>query len=130
MFTCATVVLVFVALVRHIAPPDAVFVAASVVLGVAGIVSPAEVFSGFVNPGVLTIVALFIVAAAVRETGALDTIGTIVDLECIPGLIPLSDQSHEARAAERRDKILCEVVISNTSPLLGKNIREGDVRAT
>jgi len=47
----------------------------SLLVGIAGVITPAEVFSGFVNPGTLTIAALFVVAAAMRETGALDTVG-------------------------------------------------------
>ncbi len=57
-------------------------------------------------------------------------VGTIVDLERIPGLVPVADEGYEMRAAERRGKSLCEAVISTTSPLVGKTIREGDFRAT
>ena len=39
------------------------------------IITPEQAFSGFSNPGVLTIAALFVVAAALRETGVLNYIG-------------------------------------------------------
>lgn len=57
-------------------------------------------------------------------------VSTIVDLERIPGLVPVADEGYEQRAAERRNKMMCEAVVSATSPLVGKNIREADFRAT
>ena len=62
-------------LVRKWGPPDYILMGGSLLVGVAEVITPAEVFSGFVNPGTLTIAALFIVAAGMRETGALDTVG-------------------------------------------------------
>jgi len=56
-------------------------------------------------------------------------VSTIVDLERIPGLVPAADISYEAETAKRRDRLLCEAVISSTSPLIGKNIREANFRA-
>lgn len=75
-FTLAVVALVFIALVRNVGSPDVIVLGGSVLVGLAGIVTPAEVVSGFANPSVLTIGALFVVAAGMRETGALDRIGT------------------------------------------------------
>lgn len=46
--------------------------AAVVVLAVAGILKPGEAFGGFANSAVIMVGALFIVAAALRETGALE----------------------------------------------------------
>ena len=73
--TLATIALVFVGLVRNMGPPDALLLGGTVILGLTGVITPEEAFSGFINPGVLTIAALFVVAAAMRETGALDAIG-------------------------------------------------------
>jgi di/tricarboxylate transporter len=73
--TLGLVALVFASLTRNWAPPDATFLAASVIAGLLGIITPGEAFSGFINEGVITIGALFVVAAALRETGALDTVG-------------------------------------------------------
>ena len=74
-YSLAVVGLVFVALVRNIGPPDVILLGGTVLVGLARVITPEEAFSGFVNPGVLTIAALFVVAAAMRETGALDSIG-------------------------------------------------------
>ncbi|MCP4643639.1 MAG: SLC13 family permease [bacterium] len=56
-------------------------------------------------------------------------IGTIVDLERIPGLVPSADQGYETQAALRRGRVLCEAVVSGTSPCVGKTIRDADFRA-
>jgi di/tricarboxylate transporter len=68
-------VVLFIALVRNIAPPDVLFLSATAFLAVCGIITPAQAFSGFSNPGVLTVAALFVVAAGLRETGVLDHLG-------------------------------------------------------
>ncbi|MFA6239676.1 MAG: SLC13 family permease [Candidatus Hydrogenedentales bacterium] len=56
-------------------------------------------------------------------------VNTIVDLERIPGLVPVADEGYEARAAARRGNVLCEAVISSKSPLVGKSIRDANFRA-
>ncbi|HOB73671.1 MAG TPA: SLC13 family permease [Phycisphaerae bacterium] len=56
-------------------------------------------------------------------------VSTIVDLERIPGLIPAVDDGYETKAADRRNRRLCEAVISSTSPLIGKSIRDAEFRA-
>lgn len=71
-YTLAVVVLALAAMVRQIAAPDLVLMAALFSLAVVGILTPGETFEGFSNPAVATIGALFIVSAALRETGALD----------------------------------------------------------
>ncbi len=73
--TLAVVAGVFIVLVRSIASPDMVMLSAVVFLGVVGVLSPEEVFGGLVNPGVIAIGALFVVAAGMSETGALDVVG-------------------------------------------------------
>lgn len=50
-------------------PADAVFLTMLTILFVAGIVTPAEALVGFSNEGMLTVGALYIVAAGLRETG-------------------------------------------------------------
>ncbi len=74
-FVIGIVLVVFLLLSRTPAPPDFVLMGATVLTGLVGIITPEDVFSGFVNPGVLTIAALFVVASAMRETGALDSFG-------------------------------------------------------
>ncbi len=50
-------------------PPDVVFLTVLTLLFISGIVTPAEALVGFSNEGMLTIGALYIVAAGMRETG-------------------------------------------------------------
>ncbi len=71
-FTLAIVVLALVAMMREIAAPDLVMMAALMLLAVTGVLTPKESFSGFANPVVPAVGALFIISAGLRETGALD----------------------------------------------------------
>jgi di/tricarboxylate transporter len=71
-FTVAVVLLALAGMSREIAKPDLILMAALISLGVAGILSPSELFAGFANPVVPAIGALFAVSAALRQTGALD----------------------------------------------------------
>ncbi|MEE2739663.1 MAG: SLC13 family permease [Planctomycetota bacterium] len=73
--TLGVTVLIVCALIKNWAPADAVFLGATVLLAALKIITPEQAFSGFSNPGVLTIAALFVVAAALRETGVLNYIG-------------------------------------------------------
>ncbi len=77
-FTLVVVGLVFAAMLRGLQTPDMTLLAGAVVLAVAGVISPEQLVRGFSNPGMLTIAALFVVAAALRETGALDGVGRVV----------------------------------------------------
>lgn len=77
-YVLGILLIVTVALVRNWGPADAVLFGASLLAGLAQIISVEQVFSGFVNRGTLTIAALFIVAAAMRTTGALDSVANIV----------------------------------------------------
>jgi di/tricarboxylate transporter len=56
-------------------------------------------------------------------------VSTIVDLEKIPGLVPAADATYEVSPAKAHGRILCEAVISPTSPLVGEDIRNADFRA-
>jgi di/tricarboxylate transporter len=56
-------------------------------------------------------------------------VGTIVDLEKIPGLVPAADASYEVTPDPQRGRQLCEAVISPSSPLLGESVREIDFRS-
>ena len=73
--TLAVIAIVCGILVRGIAPPDMVLWGGVVVVAVAGIVTPAQAIGGFASESVLTIAALFVIAAGMRETGALDLLG-------------------------------------------------------
>ncbi len=56
--------------------PDLVFVAGLTLLLALGIVDTKEAFSGFANTGMLTVAVMYIIAAGLRETGALHAIVT------------------------------------------------------
>ncbi|MFM8702529.1 MAG: SLC13 family permease, partial [Planctomycetia bacterium] len=51
--------------------PDMAMIGGVVVLLAAGVLAPDEAFKGMANEGMLTVAALFVVAAAVERTGAL-----------------------------------------------------------
>lgn len=73
-FTAAVVVALFALLAFTRAAPDLVFVAAVVLLLAIGIVDPAQALAGFSNQGVITVGALYVVVAGVRETGGVQWI--------------------------------------------------------
>lgn len=54
--------------------PDMILMSALVLLLTTGVLTPNEAFSGFANTGLMTIVALYVVAAGLRETGAIQCI--------------------------------------------------------
>jgi di/tricarboxylate transporter len=70
--TLGVIVLALILMVREVAPPDLVLMAALITLGLTGILTPRETFSGFANPVVAVVGVLFMLSAALRETGALD----------------------------------------------------------
>lgn len=73
--TLAVVAVLFGAMVKNLGPPDVMFVGASSLFALLGIISPKEAFAGFSNSGMLTVALLFVIVAALRETGVLDYVG-------------------------------------------------------
>lgn len=71
-FTIGVIVLVIAAMVRGVAAPDLIMMGGLFSLALAGVLTPEETFSGFANPAMATVAALFILSAAMRETGALE----------------------------------------------------------
>jgi di/tricarboxylate transporter len=69
--TLAVVVGMFVAMVRGLAHPAAAIVSAVVVLLAAGVIDERQAFSGFSNAAPITVAALYVLARAVEDTGAL-----------------------------------------------------------
>jgi di/tricarboxylate transporter len=72
-FTLAVLVLMVGALAREVASPDLIILAGLFALAAAGVLTPAETFSGFANPAVAAVGALFIVSAGLRQTGVLES---------------------------------------------------------
>lgn len=73
-FTLGVVGLIFVLLAITPLPPDVILVAGVVLLLLTGILTPNEALSGMSNEGMITVGVLFIVGAAVRETGGVEWI--------------------------------------------------------
>jgi len=77
-FTLGVILVVLLAMIRGIASPDLVMLAGLMSLGAFGILTPEETFVGFANPAMATVAALFVLSAAMRETGALElTLGRL-----------------------------------------------------
>lgn len=70
-FTLVVLVATAAAMIRDVLPPTGAILGAVVALLLAGIVTPQEALSGFSNPAPLTVAALYIVARAAEQTGAL-----------------------------------------------------------
>ncbi len=73
-FTLGVLALMVVGLIREIAGPDLLVMAGLFTLATAGILTPAETFSGFANPALATVGALFVVSAGLRSTGAIESV--------------------------------------------------------
>lgn len=69
--TLLTVFGTLVLLMSNRLPADMVMMAALVTVVVSGVISPSEALVGFANTGLMTVAALYVVAAALRDTGAI-----------------------------------------------------------
>ena len=72
--TLAVVALVLNLLIFTRISPDAILLGGLILLLTTRILTPAEAFSGFANPGMITVGVLFVVSAALRETGVINLI--------------------------------------------------------
>jgi len=68
-FTLGILITMIVGLVRFEHAADVIFLGALALLGLAGVITPREALAGFSNEGMLTVAALFVVAAGLVETG-------------------------------------------------------------
>ncbi len=75
-FTLSVVALVFVLLIFSSLTPDVILIGAVVILLLTGVIDANQALSGLSNEGMVTIAVLFVVGAAVRETGAVDFIAS------------------------------------------------------
>lgn len=73
-FTLLTLLFVLGVLVFTRVTADLVLMAALSLLLISGVVSPGGALAGFSNPGVITIATLYVVAAGLKETGAVQWI--------------------------------------------------------
>ena len=74
VITLVTVVAVLGTLALTRIAPDIILMGAMGFLIVSGILSPGEALVGFSNPGVMTIAVLYVLAAGLKETGAIQWI--------------------------------------------------------
>ncbi len=74
LVTLLTLAAVLGALVITRVSADLVLMAAMAFLLITGILGPAQALAGFANPGVITIATLYVVAAGLKETGAVQWI--------------------------------------------------------
>ncbi|HUF31651.1 MAG TPA: SLC13 family permease [Acidimicrobiales bacterium] len=70
--TLAVVMVTLMVLVTERVPPAATILGATTALFVIGVTDASQAFSGFSNPAPITVAALYVVAAAVEATGALE----------------------------------------------------------
>lgn len=70
--------LTIIALIFELAALEVVMLTALTLLMLLGVLTPAQALSGFASPAVLTIGALFVVAAGVRKTGMLQVVADAV----------------------------------------------------
>jgi di/tricarboxylate transporter len=75
LIVAATIVL---SMLLNLGPPDVLFLAGAAILALAGVLTPQEAFSGFANEGMLTVGLMFVIAAALQETGVLEYLGNHV----------------------------------------------------
>ncbi len=69
----------------------------------------------------------------IREGDVLVFVGaleSIVDLQQIKGLTPMTGSAGQEHTIPRHSAVLFEAVVSNASPLIGRSIREGAFRTT
>jgi di/tricarboxylate transporter len=76
--TLAVVAMMFVVLARELVSADVTIWGALTVLWVFGVVDESEALAGFSNSQVITVGMLFIVSAALRDTGALAIFTTLI----------------------------------------------------
>ena len=72
VMTLTVIAVMVVGLIRYPQAIDIIFLGAVGIFALVGIITPEQAFAGFANEAVLTIGALFVVAAGVVETGLLN----------------------------------------------------------
>jgi di/tricarboxylate transporter len=74
-FTLCVSLVIVGSLLLNLGPPDFIFLFGAALLALVGVITPKEAFAGFANEGMLTVGLMFVVAAALQETGVLDYFG-------------------------------------------------------
>ena len=76
--TLAVLAIAMVALLTERLSPDLVALLVVVTLGVTGVLTPQETFSGFSQSAVITILAIFILAEGLRRAGVAERVGDLI----------------------------------------------------
>tara|TARA_R110002096_G_scaffold29388_4_gene88412 strand:- start:4050 stop:5825 length:1776 start_codon:yes stop_codon:yes gene_type:complete len=71
LFTLAVVIGVLVALASNRVPAEIAMMAAMVAVLIGGVIDTGQALAGFSNAGMMTVAVLYVVAAALRDTGAI-----------------------------------------------------------
>lgn len=74
VFTLVLLVVVLGSLIITRVSADLILMGALILLVITGVLSPSSALAGFANPGVITIATLYVVAAGLKETGAVQWI--------------------------------------------------------
>lgn len=78
IFTLLTLVSVLATLAVTKMSADVVLTSALALLLISGVLEPSQALAGFANPGVITIAVLYVVAAGLKETGAVQWIAGLL----------------------------------------------------
>ena len=74
-YTAVIIVAMTFFLILDLVEPDIVIFGALMLLTLGGVITVKEAFAGFSNHGMLTVMFLFVVAAALQKTGILNSAG-------------------------------------------------------
>ncbi|PKM22927.1 MAG: SLC13 family permease, partial [Gammaproteobacteria bacterium HGW-Gammaproteobacteria-14] len=72
--TLAVTAGIFLTLISTRLGPDLVLMGALLILSITGVLTAGEAFSGFSNSGLMTVAAMFVVAAGIRASGGVDLV--------------------------------------------------------
>ncbi len=75
LITLAILAVALVAFLSEKIPPDLVALLVAVALGLTGVLSPEEAFSGFSRAAVIILIAIYILAEALKRTGVTERVG-------------------------------------------------------
>jgi len=78
IITFAILVIALILFLTEKLPADLVALLVAVALGVTGVLTPQETFSGFSRSAVITIMAIFILTEALQRTGVAEQVGNIL----------------------------------------------------
>lgn len=78
LLTLATLLVVLLCLIFTQIGADAVLFGGLAVLVIAGVLDTKTALAGFANDGMMTVAVLFIIAAALRQTGAMSRVATVL----------------------------------------------------